>query len=118
MKATVTSDVTDRVIRLIVIGAPDLEIVQKYHRKPPVIRPDAATVRFRGGRMTEVSVSGPMVLKSGASSDAIRYDAIWRPDLKCWSDHDKLSTAPQWVQDIADQAFTGVIQFTDEGTDR
>ena len=111
MRATVRHDTTERTITLEVSGVADIDATRSWHSMSRVFRPDHVTVRTVDGELREVKASGPLVLKSGQVSASVRQDQSWHPDGR-WGIGDKLSAAPDWVRQLAQEAADGVTSWT------
>lgn len=112
MRINVQNDTTRRTIRFSVIEgeAPDLDITQRHHKKPRAIRPYGGTLVLVDDLQESITVSGPLVLKSGKTSDMIGEDKTWkRPGHAGGAPIDQ---APLWVLDIWNHAADGVTAWS------
>jgi hypothetical protein len=108
MQAAVKRDTTVRTIMLEVQNVPDVDVTRYYHRKPRIFRPDSVTIKLVDGTVERVTVSGGLVLKSGAASTEVSEKEQWFPGSS-WSP--KLSEAPEWLALLVDQAPQGLTTW-------
>lgn len=104
MKAHVKRDDTTRQIAIAVEGAPDLDITT-YHRTSRLIRPDSVSFSAVNGKVSSISVSGPLVLKSGKVSSTVRDS---------FRDYGDKYLMPSWVMPLVTEAVAGVTGWDDE----
>lgn len=115
MRASVTSDKTTRVIELELIpdgAAWDLfDTTATWRKVPRIFRPDRARLVLDQDEVRSISVSGQLVLKSGAVSDSHQSR-----DSMTWAaggyQRGKLADAPEWVAEIVAQAPHGITAYT------
>lgn len=106
MQAAVKRDTTVRTIRLGVQNVPDVDVTRPYHRKPRIFRPDSVTIRLVDGTVERVTVSGGLVLKSGAASTEVHEKEEWG-----FYSSPKLSEAPEWLALLINDAPQGVTTW-------
>lgn len=106
MIATVKKDTTVRTIVIEVVpgSVPDIDITRSYHRKPRIFRPDSVTLTLVGGVLSNVNISGGLVLKSGAASTEVRDNERWYTDRE-------LAAAPDWVRELMTEAPQGATSW-------
>jgi hypothetical protein len=109
MKAHVERDNTGRTITISVSDVPDLDVTEKWDRKPKFIRPDRAVIIVHNGETVSIKVSGGQILKSGEPSTSVQGDWIWRQ--ASFSGDKDITVAPQWVRDLWDQAPSGTVAW-------
>lgn len=105
MQAAVKKDTTVRTIQLEVQNVPDVDVTRSYHRKPRIFRPDSVTIQLVDGTVERVTVSGGLVLKSGAASTEVHEKEEWG------SYSLKLSEAPEWLALLINDAPQGVTTW-------
>lgn len=106
MQAAVKRDTTVRTIMLEVQNVPDVDVTRSYHRKPRIFRPDSVTIKLVDGTVERVTVSGGLVLKSGAASTEVHEKEEWGFYLS-----PKLSEAPEWLALLINDAPQGVTTW-------
>lgn len=112
MRATVTDDITTRIIVLEVSGVPDVDVTQSWHNTPRIIRPDHVTIRIVDGEVKELKARGPLVRKSGQPGLSSSTMSWW-PDGAPYQDH-RLAGAPEWVRTLWTEAPAGVTSWSAE----
>jgi hypothetical protein len=110
VKASVKRDHTVRTIYIDVEGAEDLDVTQTWQRRPRVIRPDHVEVRVEDGERQHIRVSGPLVLKSGGTSDSVRDSWEWN-ESRYSGNRNHLAYAPEWVRTLWNEAHHGVATW-------
>jgi hypothetical protein len=120
MRANVKTDHATRVIEL------DLEpdgpawdlhdVTATWRAKPRTFRPDKARLILKQGatgwEVRSISLSGQLVLKSGSTSDSRQSrDSMTWEQTGGWRKEASLTLAPEWVQEIAQQAPGGITGF-------
>lgn len=91
MKLTKRSETGVRTLVFSVEDVPDLDITAPQQRKPVVIRPRRLSIVVVDGKTSAITVTGPLILKSGAASENTVKTARYYP----WSDRE----APDWVRE-------------------
>lgn len=111
MRAQVGFDETVRTIQIKIVpgSVPDWDVTSYYHKKPRVFRPDQVTVKLNDDRVSSVTVSGGLVLKSGGASEQVRESVRYYR----WSEKDR-TEAPAWLVALIDEAPTGTASWQDE----
>lgn len=109
MRATVTRDNTTRSITLDVTGVPDIDVTT-YHRKPRIFRPDQVTIKLTNGNVSDVNVSGGLVLKSGGTSDQVRENQHWWG--KEWTGPGRSGfEVPAWLRSLVTEVLAGATSW-------
>lgn len=113
MKIEVQTDTTRREIgfRVTEGSAPDLDVTESWHSKPRVIRPDSGNLVIVDGEVRRITVSGGLVLKSGAASEQVRDKREWRAS-HAYMQRERIEDAPEWVQYIWREAQCGVTAWS------
>lgn len=117
MRASVVRDKATRVVELEIkadSAAWDMsDLEATWRKKPQIFRPDLArlTLEKVDARWTlsSVQVSGFLVLKGGLLSELKRDSMTWQ-GMTGW--RQRISTAPAWVQEIANHVREGVYAFS------
>lgn len=99
---------TDRTVRTIVVtiepgSVPDHDVTRSWHKKPRVIRPDHLTVVTSNGDLDAVTLTGGLILKSGAASTEVRESDKW---YGMYGDH-KLTDLPGWLSTAVQAVLDG-----------
>ncbi|HEU4754404.1 MAG TPA: hypothetical protein VFU47_14950 [Armatimonadota bacterium] len=110
VKASVKSDGTIRTIRLDVEGVGDLDVTRSWQKKARVIRPDGALIKVVDGVRERISVYGPLVLKSGKTSDSVRDHWEWTLG-RYTAKENHIDHAPEWVRMLWTEAVNGVTSW-------
>jgi hypothetical protein len=94
MQANVKSDVTVREINIEIIGGPDLDITERWHRYDRIIRVHAVRVRIVDGVTRGITVFGLVLKKDGTPG--------LNQDNRLWSVNGlrPVSEAPAWVREL------------------
>lgn len=110
MKANVTSDQVVRTIRIAIESGsvPDIDITRSWHRRPRLIRPILATLQVVNGEQKALTVTGGLVLKSGAASTEVQDVQEYRRTSVI---HENIAQAPAWVRVLWDEAPAGLTSW-------
>jgi hypothetical protein len=93
-----------------VTGAPDLDVTRPWQKKTRVIRPDSALITVVDDARQHIKVWGPLVLKSGGTSDSVRDCREWT--LGRYTDKENhVDHAPEWVRMLWTEATSGVTSW-------
>lgn len=113
MRAHVKTDATVRTITIEIESGsvPDVDVTQSWHRKPRFMRPEHATLRVVDGEQTIVTISGGLVLKSGAASTEVKEKCEFR--RQSYSPRDRIDSAPEWVWSLWNEAPRHVTTWRD-----
>jgi len=110
MRAHVTKDTSTRTIELELEGLPDIDITERYHAKPRSIRPDKARINIVSNETRSIVIYGGLVKKSGQPSEHVRESTTY--SRNAYRDRERLDQAPGWVQELFNQAPTGITSFS------
>lgn len=111
MRANVQWDQTVRTIQIEIDpgSVPDIDITRSYHSRPRIFRPDLVTLTVTNGEVSQVNVSGGLVLKSGAASTGVRENQRWHSlNLTLYADR-----IPAWVRTLMSEAPDNVTTWRD-----
>lgn len=106
MKAKVQSDVTRRAIAIEVVpgSVPDIDVTMTWHKKPRLFRPDRVSLIWVDHKLSQVNISGGLVLKSGGASETVRENQrLYRSD--------DLTKLPGWLAELAESAPEGCVSW-------
>jgi hypothetical protein len=110
VKASVKRDNVVRTIDLEVSGVPDLDVTRSWQKKARVIRPDGALIKVVDGVRQHIKVWGPLVLKSGGTSDSVRDHWEWTLGRYTGKEN-HIDHAPEWVRLLWTEAVNGVTSW-------
>ena len=111
MKASIKQDTTDRTIGLEVSGVADLEVTRSWQKRPRFIRPDGAQIKVTNDVCQSINVWGPLVLKSGGTSDNVRDNREWSLTRYSGDFGTHIDNAPEWVRVLWTEAVNGVTSW-------
>lgn len=108
MKAELETDRTVRTIRVRISGVPDIDVTRSWHKKPRLFRPEIVNVQVVDGELSEVTVVGGLVLKSGKCSEGVTESRHYT--ARGWNS-DSLLQMPEWLTLLTDEAMAGVTSW-------
>jgi len=103
LRARVSSERTERTIRIEILDGPVIDVTADWHRKVRRIQVDLLTIRVVNGQSAGIAASGGMRRVDGTTSDLQRGEIIWRAS--------GIITSPEWIQQVWREAPVGVTSW-------